>query len=266
MDDLTCLRVSVDGAVALIELDRPERLNALNPTLMNELITVAERLDDDPTIRAAVVTGRGRAFCAGFDLDVFAGSGLLDGSWADRYDAVQLGASMADTLEQIRPITVAALHGHVVGGGVVLAAACDLRVATDDTVFSIPEVDIGIPLAWGGIPRLVRELGPALTKELVMTCRPFSAAEAAAAGFLNRVVEAGGHLAAADELAAAVAARPAVPVTITKRHVNAVVRQASMADFAFTDGAALMAALADPEAAEWRRSYLTGHRSEDPES
>ncbi len=266
MDDLTCLRVSIDGAIALVELDRPERLNALNPTLMHELIAVARRLDADPTIRAAIVTGRGRAFCAGFDLDVFTGSDLLDGSWADRYDAVQLGAVMADTLEAIRPVTVAALHGHVVGGGVVLAAACDLRIATDDTVLSIPEVDIGIPLAWGGIPRLVRELGPALTKELVMTCRPFSPTEAANAGFLNRVVSPGAHVAAARQLAAAVASRPAVPVTITKRHVNAVVRQSSMADFAFTDGAALMAALADPEAAEWRRRYLTGHRTEDPKA
>ena len=81
------------------------------------------------------------------------------------------------------------MHGWCVGGGLVLAAVCDLRVAGRSARFSIPEVELGIPLAWGGIPRLVREIGPALTKELVMTCREFGPDEAKAAGFLNRVVD-----------------------------------------------------------------------------
>ena len=88
----------------------------------------------------------------------------------------------------MKPITIASLHGHCIGGGVVLASACDLRIASENTIFSIPEVDLGIPLAWGGIPRLVREIGPAMTKELVMTCRPFDAKEAKSLGFINRVV------------------------------------------------------------------------------
>ena len=101
-----------------------------------------------------------------------------------------LGRIMAEAVTDMRALTVVGVHGRCVGGGVVLAAACDLRVAADDAVFSIPEVELGIPLAWAGIPRLVREIGPALTKELVLTCRPFSPAEAAAFGFVNRVVPA----------------------------------------------------------------------------
>ena len=101
------------------------------------------------------------------------------------------GRLMAEALERTSPVLIAALHGHVVGGGLVISSACDLRIATTDVSFSIPEVDLGIPLAWGGIPRLVREIGPALTKELVMTCRPFGASEAMNAGFLNRVVPPG---------------------------------------------------------------------------
>ena len=112
-----------------------------------------------------------------------AGAGPRSGmSWAERREIGQLGLRMADAIESMRAVTIAQVHGYAVGGGVVLVAACDLRVAADDAVFSIPEIELGIPLAWGGIPRLVREIGPALTKELVMTCRRFTPAEAKAAG------------------------------------------------------------------------------------
>src|SRR4029078_9907453 len=98
------------------------------------------------------------------------------------------GWRMCRALEELRAVTVARIQGWCVGGGVVLAAVCDLRIAAEDARFSIPEVELGVPLAWGGIPRLVREIGPAMTKELVMTCRPFTAQEAKAMGFVNRVV------------------------------------------------------------------------------
>src|SRR5258707_437093 len=107
-----------------------------------------------------------------------------------RREVGQLGLRMADAVETLRAVTVAQIHGYAVGGGVVLAAACDLRVAADDAVFSIPEIELGIPLAWGGIPRLVREIGPALTKELVMTCRRFTPAAAKSIRCSKRVVSA----------------------------------------------------------------------------
>ncbi len=207
-----------------------------------------------------VVSGEGRAFCAGFDLGDAPADSLQPGAggWEERHSLADLGRRMADAVEGVRAVTVAALHGHVVGGGVVLAAACDLRVAGEDTVFSIPEVDLGIPLGWGGVPRLVREIGPARTRELVMTCRPFDAAEAHAMGFVNRVVPAGEHLAAAGDLAAVIAAKPALPVTVTKQQVAA----ASALPPAFADADALLAALASPEsqaaAAEYRRRLFGG--------
>jgi len=95
----------------------------------------------------------------------------------------------------------------------VLAAACDLRVATDTARFSIPEVDLGIGLAWGGIPRLVREIGPALTKELVLTCREFDPAEAKAAGFVNRVVSTDRLAAEVNELASTLASKARYPLS-----------------------------------------------------
>ena len=119
---------------------------------------------------------------------------------------------MANAIEQMRAVTIAQLHGYAVGGGFLLAVSCDLRVAAEGTAFFIPEVELGIPLTWGGVPRMVRELGPALTKELVMTCRRFDAREAKEMRFLNRVVPADRLEAEARALAASVLAMPAVPV------------------------------------------------------
>jgi enoyl-CoA hydratase/carnithine racemase len=93
---------------------------------------------------------------------------------------------MADALEAMRALSIAAIHGWCVGGGLVLAAACDLRIAAEDARFSIPEVDLGIPLAWGGIPRLVREIGPALTKEWCTAA--LRRDRGPGGGLLNRVV------------------------------------------------------------------------------
>jgi enoyl-CoA hydratase/carnithine racemase len=148
---------------------------------------------------------------------------------------------------------------------VVLAAACDLRVASDDTIFSIPEVDLGIPLAWGGIPRLVREIGPALTKELVMTCRPFDAAEAAAAGFLNQVVPTDRLDAAVDDLAESVATRPRVATLATKAHTNAVTSQMVGTIRSWSDADGLGAAMRDPEARDSRAAYLERLRPRRPD-
>ena len=241
------LNVVAVGSVGAMTLNRPDKLNALSVDLMHEIVAASAELSASP-VRTVVVSGTGRAFSTGFDLTSLAtletsGSGV---------EAARLGQAMGDAVADMRPVTVAALHGHVVGGGVVLAAACDLRLAAADTVFSIPEVDLGIPLAWGGIPRLVREFGPALTRELVMTCRPFSAEEAASRGFLNGVVPTGEHLAAAAALAEAVAARPALPVATTKQHVAEVMR----GDFGRDDAAGLIAALADPESMAARTAYL----------
>lgn len=156
----------------------------------------------------------------------------------------------------MRAVTIARIHGHCVGGGVVLAAACDLRVAAADTTFSIPELALGIPLAWGGIPRLVRELGPAMTRELVMTARPFGAAEAKGLGFLNRVVAPGELDDEVDQLVDTLSARPARLLASTKRHVAAVLEGMSAPAQAFRDVDALEAAFADPECQAAMAEYM----------
>ncbi len=250
------LLVSADGPRGTLTLNRPEALNALSNEVMAEVIAACGWFDHQPDVRVVVVSGAGRAFSAGADLSAFLPATGDTPSPAGGRVPGDTGRLMADALERMAPVAIARLHGHVVGGGLVLAAACDLRVAADDVRFSIPEVDLGIPLAWGGIPRLVREIGPALTKELVMTCRPFGAAEAQAAGFLNRVVPVAELDAAVDELAEAVAARPRFAVLATKAHTNAVTSQMVGLSRSWGDAEGLAAGLRDDEGRAAREAYL----------
>lgn len=246
---LTC---DLAAPIARLVLSRPEKLNALSPALLGDLIDAARTLDARPDVKVVVVAGEGRAFCAGFDLGALA----QQGDDASPRETADLGRRMAEAVTGMRALTIARIHGHCVGGGLVLAAACDLRVAAQDSVFSIPEVELGIPLAWGGIPRLVREIGPAMTKELVLTCRPFSADEARELGFVNRVVPSGELDDAVGELADQLASRSALTLTATKTHVNAVAEELASTAGSVRDADALASAIADPESRAAAARYL----------
>ncbi|MGH3744663.1 MAG: enoyl-CoA hydratase/isomerase family protein [Mycobacteriales bacterium] len=254
--DFSTIEVGLAGDRGAITLNRPEKLNPLSTTTLGELVEAARYLNARPEVKVVVVSGRGRSFSAGADLASFSAGDGAPAPAGTRRDAADAGRRMADAIESMRAVTVARLHGHCVGGGLVLAAACDLRVATDDVYFSIPEVDLGIPLAWGGIPRLVREIGPALTKELVMTCRPFTAAEAQHAGFLNRVVPAGELDTAVEDLVGRLVGKSALTLSATKRHTNAVTEGMVGTARAWSDADSLVTALHDPESRSAAAAYL----------
>jgi enoyl-CoA hydratase/carnithine racemase len=241
-----------EAGIGFIALDRPSHLNALSFEMLTELITAAAEISSSD-LRSVVLTGNGSSFSAGFDVQSLQAELLDEPDSVRRYEKAQLGGVMADAIENLPQITVAALHGHVVGGGLVLAAACDLRVADIDTVFSIPELDLGIPLAWGGVERLVRELGPTIAKELILTCRPFTGQEARDARFLNALTEPGGAMEIAKELAVHIAERPRLPVVTTKRHVAEVL----VGDMSRDDAMGLLTSLDDPESTITRTAYLT---------
>ena len=245
------LELEVTGTIATLSLNRPERLNALSVDTLRELEQAAKDIAERDDIRAVIVAGKGKSFSAGADLSGFPAP-ATEGARA----AADAGRRMADAMEAIPQITIARIQGWCIGGGLVLAAACDLRVATDSTRFSIPEIDLGIPLAWGGIPRLVREIGPALTKELVITCRPFDAQEALEARFVNHVVDEQDLDAKVDELADAVARRPTFPVQATKRHVDAITAAMVGLERSWADADSLLAGLQEPECIEAREAYL----------
>ncbi len=244
------IRVESDGNLGFLTLARPERLNAVDGTMLSELARAAVWFDDRSEVDVVVLRGEGRAFCAGADLKAMGAASELN--WRQRREAGQLGRRAMNALEQMRALTVAQVQGYAVGGGFLLMAACDLRVVAEDAVFFIPEVELGLPLAWGGVPRMVREIGPALTKELIITCRRFGPSEVAP--MVNRIVPAERLVETTLELARTLAAMPAVPAAITKDHVNAVSRAiAGATDFA--DGDTLQWVRGDSESEAARLRY-----------
>jgi enoyl-CoA hydratase/carnithine racemase len=253
------LEVTRDGELGRITLNRPAKLNALSTTMLRELATAAADLDTHGDVKVVIVAGNGRAFSAGADLAAFtaptdAGASAVEGESVRA--SADAGRAMADAIESMQAVTVARIHGHCVGGGVVLAAACDLRVAAASTRFSIPEVALGIPLAWGGIPRLVREIGPARTRELVMTCRPFGADEAHAMGFVNQVATDEGLDAAVDALVNALLSKSALVLDQTKRAVHDAAEALVATTGSWSDADALQSALHDPESRAVAAAYL----------
>ena len=256
------LAIDVEGELGFLTLNRPDRLNAMSSTMLVELVEAASWFDRHLDVRVVIVRGAGRAFSAGADIKAAAGTGSPSApppssatSWQERREIGQIGLRMANAIEAMRAVTIAQIHGYAVGGAFLLATSCDLRIAAEDAVFFIPEVELGIPLTWGGVPRLVRELGPALTKELVMTCRRFGAREAKEARFLNRVVPADRLDVEARALAASVLAMPAVPVLITKDQVNAAVDAMAPARSAYLESDVLLGASLDEASQEARRRY-----------
>jgi enoyl-CoA hydratase/carnithine racemase len=252
--------VSCRGARGTIALNRPDKLNPLGAATLAELVEAAAFFDARPEVKVVVVAGRGRAFSAGADLSGFKPSDGRHGSALGAREGAEAGRRMADALEAMRAVTVARIHGHCVGGAVVLAAACDVRIAAEDTVFSIPEVDLGIPLTWGGIPRLVREIGPALTKELVMTCRPFTAREAKDAGFLNRVVPSELLDDEVEHLVSQLETKSAYVLFCTKRQTDAVTAGMSSTHRSWSEAELLLAAGRDNESRDAATAYLAGVR------
>jgi len=239
---------TVDGARGELRLNRPDKLNPLSSHTLHEIELAARWFDEHHELKVVVVRGEGRSFSAGADLTAFSTAAPME----DR----QVGWRMARAMDEMRAVTVARLHGWCVGGGLVVAAGCDLRVAADTARFSIPEVDLGIPLAWGGIPRLVREIGPALTKELVMTCRPFDAAEAKAAGFVNRVVPRESLDDEVEALVQQLLAKPKLALLETKAHVNAVTEAMVGTGRSWADADGLYAGLRDEEGRASAQAYV----------
>ncbi|MFV0307630.1 MAG: enoyl-CoA hydratase/isomerase family protein [Desertimonas sp.] len=248
------IAVEVDGPTGALTLQRPDQLNPLSSHTLNEIEAAARWFDTHDELKVVVVSGDGRAFSAGADVSSFGVNDAAAGR-SPRDDA-DSGWRMARAMDELRAVAVAKIQGWCVGGGLVLAAVCDLRVASTAARFSIPEVELGIPLAWGGIPRLVREIGPALTKELVMTCRPFGAEEAKAAGFLNRVVEPDRLDDEVTDLVATLVRMPKLALLATKVHTNAVTESMVGTGRSWSDADGLLAGLRDPEGRASAASYL----------
>jgi enoyl-CoA hydratase/carnithine racemase len=229
------VRLERAGAIAVITLDRPEKLNALSPREHLELQRICTELGADFETRVVILTGAGRAFSAGADLSNFREAGKPSNDLERRHRA-RIGDRTVAAIDALDQITIAAINGPCVGGGAVLALACDMRVIDRSAWISIPEVEIGMPLTWGALPLLVREIGPARTIEVVTTCERIPAEQALAYGMVNHVTAGGGALARAQEIAASTVKQSAVPVAMTKTTVRALRRSAAIGDVSAADG------------------------------
>ena len=182
------VRITRSGAVATITLARPDKLNALSPREHQALQRILAELRSDFTTRVVILTGAGRAFSAGADLSSVREEGKPQNDLERRHRA-RIGDRTVAAIDALDQVTIAAINGLCIGGGAVLALACDLRVMARDAWLSIPEVAIGMPLTWGALPLLLREIGPARTIELVATCERVGAADALAYGLVSHVVD-----------------------------------------------------------------------------
>jgi enoyl-CoA hydratase len=208
------LIVEIEDYVALIRLNRPDAMNALNATLMRELVDALQAADRNERVRAIVITGSDKAFAAGADVREMAEMTLVDVYAADLY------GPEPDAIARIRKPVVAAVSGYALGGGCELALMCDIVIAADSAKFGQPEINLGIVAGMGGTQRMARAIGKAKTMDLHLTGRFMDAAEAERSGLVARVVPAKDLIVEAMKVAAKIAEKPALTVMAVKECVN----------------------------------------------
>lgn len=212
------LRSDIEGEVAILTLDRPEKLNALDRDLIAAIEDWAAAVERDRGVRAAIITGAGtKAFSAGGDILAWAG---LDPVTFGR-EWVREGHRVFDRLARLRQPLIAALNGHAFGGGLELAACADIIVAEEQVRVGLPETGLGMVPGWSGTQRLVRRFGSRVVKRMALAGRMYGAAEALDAGIVDEVAPAGGGLARAREIAADICRRGPVAVQVAKTLINA---------------------------------------------
>ena len=210
-----------EGRVAIVRFDRGDRINALSPAAMRELTAAARSFEDDIATSVVVLTGNATCFSAGFDLADAEGRtrGTMD--LGARRQALKIGPRLCRAWHELEQVTIAAIEGHCIGGGVALAASLDFRVCAETAHFRIPEVALGMNMSWGSLPRLVQLMGPARAKLAVILAEDrIAAAEARDWGLVEQVSPPGGALATALVLADKIAALPPIPVGMVKTSIN----------------------------------------------
>ncbi|MCG2892061.1 MAG: 3-hydroxyacyl-CoA dehydrogenase/enoyl-CoA hydratase family protein [Vulcanisaeta sp.] len=173
----------VDPPAAWIILNKPDKLNVLTPRMADEIVNALRMVEDDPRVRVVVITGSGRAFCAGADINQFQNATPIQ-----MFKAMRHYQSMTLEIEYYTKPVIAAINGYALGGGLEIAMACDLRIASEEALLGQPEVNLGIIPGAGGTQRLTRLTNPGISKELILTGKQISATKALEYGIVNRVV------------------------------------------------------------------------------
>src|SRR4026209_2716165 len=187
MSNMKYIQLEPQGEIALLRINRPEALNAMNSDVISELSRTIDIVGADESIKVVIITGAGeKSFCAGADTSYMVN---IDPIKAEKY--ASSAQAVLNKIERLEKPVIAAVNGFALGGGCELALVCDIRIASSNAKIGQPEVTIGIPPGWGGSQRLSRIVGPAKAKELIFTGKMITAEEAAQIGLVNKVVSLG---------------------------------------------------------------------------
>jgi enoyl-CoA hydratase len=210
-----------EGRIAVVRFDRGDGINALSPEALRQLTRAARSFEDDGDTSVVVLTGGGKAFSAGFDLKDPEGRSRRTMDIGSLRRHLQLGPRLSRAWQEMEQVTIAAIEGFCIGGGVALAVALDFRVMAGDAHIRVPEIGLGMNLSWQSIPRMLHLIGPARTKQAVILAdQRISATEAYEWGLVEQIADPGNAFDAAMALAAKVATQPPLSVAMTKLTVN----------------------------------------------
>jgi enoyl-CoA hydratase len=210
-----------EGRIAAVRFDRGDDINALSPEALRQLTQAARSFEDDGDTSVVVLTGTAKAFSAGFDLKDPEGRSRQSMDIGSLRRHLKLGPRLSRAWQEMEQITIAAIEGFCIGGGVALAVALDFRIMANNAHIRVPEIGLGMNMSWQSIPRILHLIGPARTKQAVILAdQRISADEAHEWGLVEEVVAPGKAFDAAMMLAAKVAAQPPLSVAMTKLTVN----------------------------------------------
>jgi enoyl-CoA hydratase/carnithine racemase len=210
-----------DGRIAVVRFDRGDGINALSPEAMRQLTDVARSFEDEADTSVVVLTGSAKAFSAGFDLKDREGLARKDMDIGSLRRALKVGPRLTRTWHEMEQVTIGAIEGFTIGGGVALAVALDFRVMAENAHLRVPEIALGMNMSWQSVPRMLHLIGPARTKQAVILAdERISAREAHEWGLVEEVAEPGKALDVAMALAEKVARQPPISVAMTKLTVN----------------------------------------------
>lgn len=213
------------GPITTVSFNRPAKLNPLNEKVMRELLAITFELQENVDARIIVLTGKGRSFSVGADMTALSAGTTTEAQAkqtdSDRLRMGKIGWRVMDEWERLDQITIAAINGFAVGGGVSLAMACDFRIAAQGARLWLPEVRLGVPYMWGSITRMINLIGMAKTKELVMTCDEVTADLALELGLVNQVVAPEELVDAVQAFASKILNKPPMALRRTKEFFKA---------------------------------------------
>jgi enoyl-CoA hydratase/carnithine racemase len=237
------IKVIYEESIVRLIFSRPKQLNALNDDIRKVIAVTLNELMERPDIRLLVISGEGTSYPK------------VEGDWSTRRNRTATWQRVLEQLDRIPQVTIASMQGHIIGGGALLATACDFRVVAEDAVLRIPELALGIPNVWNGTPLLAREVGLPTARDWIMTARKVDATELKQSGWAQRTAATDQLKHVTDKLIAELIAIPAASLAMTRSMTSALGRSSSGMAMGWADADLQQWAFTEDEYKETIRSY-----------